>query len=139
MATVITLKNGLRIANFSSPHPFIFDDGSMLPAVSREESESLSMRVEEDENPFWTNGVRVSHVHVKFIITPAVKEALEKAVDAYEEGKIDIVLVPRPLLDALKENEEYQWSDEDVYVSPFRTIRVKDRITKVIFSDKFCY
>lgn len=31
---ITKLSNGLRVANFSSPHPFTFEDGSVIPAVN---------------------------------------------------------------------------------------------------------
>lgn len=40
---IVTLSNGLRVANFSSPHDFNFTDGSILPTVDAEKSKRLSM------------------------------------------------------------------------------------------------
>jgi len=41
--TTTVLKNGLRVGNFSSPHDFLFNDGSILPAVDKETSRILSL------------------------------------------------------------------------------------------------
>ena len=48
---IITLSNGKKVANFSSPHPFTFTDGSVIPAVSKEESERLKVNFIETEHP----------------------------------------------------------------------------------------
>ena len=47
---IITLSNGKKVANFSSPHPFTFTDGSVIPAVSNEESERLKVTFIETEH-----------------------------------------------------------------------------------------
>ena len=40
---ITKLSNGLKVANFSSPHPFTFDDGSVIPAVNDNESQRLKV------------------------------------------------------------------------------------------------
>ena len=44
---IFTLKNGLRVANFSSPHPFTFTDGTIIPAVEDEKARNLMLEVKE--------------------------------------------------------------------------------------------
>jgi hypothetical protein len=53
----------------------------------------------------------------------------------HKKGNVDVVLVPRPLLDAMRESS---WSNELLSELPFRTIRMADRLLKTVCIDKFC-
>ena len=37
-SSITTLKNGVRVANFSSPHNYTFEDGSKLDKVNKKEN-----------------------------------------------------------------------------------------------------
>lgn len=117
------LTNGLTVANFSSPHPFNFTDGSVIPACSPERAKGLMLECIEDqvENPDgWTD------IRIKWRLSDAVINAL---CDAEEEA-VDVVLVPFPVMTAMKEAGRP--------VGKFRVIRVADRVTKAIHTDRFC-
>lgn len=47
---IVTLSNGKRVANFSMPHPIVFEDGSVVPKATKQEAERLALCVEEVTN-----------------------------------------------------------------------------------------
>lgn len=125
----ITLKNGLTVINFSSPHPFIFDDGSELPACSPERARQASLipteTVVQDENGIQT-------IELGFKMTNSMKTELE--ILSQKCNDRTVVLLPLPVLTALKE----LWEKERVINSPFRAVRMADRVNKIVCSNKFC-
>lgn len=124
MATWITLKNGLAIANMSSPHPFTFTTGEVLPACSAEDAQKFKLEAIEVEYP----GVKgTTDISLQWRITPEVRSLLEE-LNALPG--IDIVLVPFPVMTAMKE--------AGIPIGKCRVIRVADRVSKAIFPDKFC-
>lgn len=124
----ITLRNGLRVINYSSPHPFIFDDGSELPACSPERAREASLT--PTEQVVWDeNGVQT--ITLGFDIPSKMLKELEALSQL---GDRTIVLVPLPVLTALKE----LWGKGRVQNSPFRAVRMADRVNKIVCSDKFC-
>ena len=40
---ITKLSNGLKVGNFSSPHAFTFEDGSVIPAVNDIDSQRLKV------------------------------------------------------------------------------------------------
>lgn len=122
---VITLSNGKRVANFSSPHDFIFTDGTILPAVSNEESERLKVIFLEMTQE---NG----DVELAFDLSDDVLEEMG-VWELYYHGKdVDVVFVPQPMMIALKDR------DYPIKNSPFRSIRIEDRIKKLVSIEKQC-
>lgn len=120
---VITLKNGIRVANLSSPHSFKFITGEELPACSAEVANRLKLEQVEKEVP----GIKGTiDIELTFQMSAAVREELD-VLSGRED--IDIVIVPFPVMNALKEERP---------IGKFRVCRVADRVTKAIFSDKFC-
>ena len=120
---IITLSNGLKVGNFSSPHPFNFEDGSILPACEPERSKAGSLKVEEVE----TEGIKgTTDIDINFLLS----ESVEKMLDEVEELDVDIVLVPFPVLGAIHKAGRP--------LGKCRVIRVKDRQTKDIHIDRFC-
>ena len=132
----ITLSNGLTVANFSSPHPFNFTTGKVLPACEKKWVKKMSLDIAENNlNTAYTmmigrrkhNPVKISDIQIKVHVTQIVIDALDKL---NKDTNIDIVLVPFMLLQALKDGG---WPHKKC-----RVIRVADRITKEIYPDKFC-
>ena len=120
---MITLTNGLRIANFSSPHPFNFEDGSVLPACDPERVKRGSLDVTEEE----FCGIKSTiDIKITFSISESVAEMLEEA----QSSEADVVLVPFPVLNAMR--------DEGRNLGKFRVVRIKDRQTKEVHIDRFC-
>ena len=121
----VTLSNGLVIGNFSSPHPFNFTTGEILAACSPERALMGALEAVEIEA---TNG-RWTDIQLSFKLTPAVREALDIA----QQSAVDVVLVPLPVLQAVRAEPSgaARWSK-------VRCIRCADRITKAIYPDRFC-
>lgn len=120
---VVTLKNGLRVANFSSPHPFTFDDGTVLPACSTERARSLMLEADE----LSTSQEKWTDIELSFVMSTTVGLAIDELQD---DPDIDIILVPLPVMEALK--------NDGGGIGKCRVCRMADRITKVVCSDKFC-
>lgn len=122
-APVVVLKNGIRIANFSSPHQFIFDDGTVLPQCYPSRSNGLMLNSIEVATPnqSWID------ITLRFELSNAVSAAINE-LELRED--IDIILVPFPVLEALKAAGQA--------IGKCRVCRVADRVTKVLHSDKFC-
>jgi len=124
MSPVITLSNGLRVANMSSPHPFNFTTGEVLPACSPEEANRLKLESVEVETPGIKGTIDIS---LRWRLSPAVAEHLA-ALEA--DPGVDVVLVPFPVMTALKE--------AGCPIGKCRVIRSADRVTKAIYPDRFC-
>jgi len=166
---IITLSNGKKVANFSSPHPFTFTDGSVIPAVSNEESERLKVNFIETEHPDESGDISL-----RFELSKDVMFEMMYWVAMYNVGYVDVVFCPLPMITAIKEvenNHDDDWneyhhhydhmtdddsqkpwtpqvltilvSQRDDYqqrlkTSPFRAIRMEDRIKKLVSIDKQC-
>jgi hypothetical protein len=128
---VVTLTNGIRVANFSSPHTFTFTDGSVLPACAKERALHLMLQSHEREIP----GVKGSvDLELTFEMSLAVEEAL---ITLNMREDIDIVLVPLPVLQALKD-KPFKGQDLRKAIGKCRVCRVSDRVSKTIHHDRFC-
>jgi len=127
---VIILKNGIRIANFSSPHPFNFVTGERLLACEDEWVNKMKLDIEEVEYFHGGSGIEWVDVELKISIPKHVREALYILM---HDSHIDIILVPHMVLQAMKNHKKY-----GMITDKCRVIRCADRITKEIYSDKFC-
>lgn len=136
---IITLSNGLKIANFSSPHAFQFEDGSLLPECTPEHSEKYKVSFIETLTPvnrFKDDEIQLLFHNVELIfgLSPDVMSLVKYWKDSYFTNLVDIVLIPMPMLVALKEQYDSEWIKQ----SPFRVIRIEDRNSKLISISKFC-
>lgn len=131
-APAITLTNRLRVANFSSPHPFHFEDGVVLEACDEARSRALSMERADMEVPWPVDLVNVLGpvwaVRPVFGLTELVLEELNKLQEAWD---VEVILVPFPMLQAL------QLAKLDDRYNKAATIIVADRIKKTIKIDRF--
>ena len=132
-APAVNLSNGLRVVNFSSPHPFNFVDGVELPACSKERSSALNMGREKDIEVPWPNQLHavsgpILAVTPVFTMTPAVEAEL---VELQESWDVDIIMVPFPLLQLLREQDLLGRFNKAA------TVIMADRITKAAAIDKF--
>lgn len=134
-APVVTLTNGLRVANFSSPHPFQFEDGTVLPACSPDRVAAGALERKDEERPwaFWDRTDIVA-VTPKFSLSRQVWELL---TDLEVDNHVDIVIIPLPVLEALRESRKDGMSLLD-HLTKVGTICVKDRQTKTIYINRFC-
>jgi hypothetical protein len=122
---MVTLSNGKRVGNFSSPHPFTFEDNTVLPAVSKEEAEQLSITfIEEDMG----NG----DIKLTFDLPDRIDKEMYFWYKLWKEGSIDVVFCPLPMISCLHS------IGYDVKNSPFRSIRITNRISKLASITKQC-
>ena len=122
---VITLDNGLSIANWSSPHPFTFTTGEVLPACDPDRVKSMSLDIKETVFPAPIG--LYSDIEIDTSIPTVVRDDLRKL---QHNESIDIILIPFMVLDAIKK--------AGMHRGKCRVIRVADRVTKEIYPDKFC-
>jgi hypothetical protein len=135
-ATVIILTNGLRVANFSSPHPFNFEDGNILEACAPDRVKAGALNREEEVRPWGMRGRDdVFAVVPKFSLSEQVWSLL---VELENDNDVDIVLIPFPVLEALRNARGEDGIPYLDKVSKVGTICVKDRQTKEIFINRFC-
>ena len=129
MTTIVTLSNGKKVANFSSPHEFIFTDGSILPKQSNKLAEELKVDFIETD---LGNG----DIALDFSLSIDVKNSMEHWLDLWVTKQVDIVFCPLPMITAIKQSTWFgpHW----LKMSPFRSIRMEDRIKKLVSIDKQC-
>jgi hypothetical protein len=127
-APVVVLSNGLRVANFSSPHPFNFTDGTICPSCEGDRVKAGSLDREDVESPF-PGLPGITAVIPKFKLNVQLREEL-RALQI--DPGVDVVLVPFPVLEAIREDGLYG------ELTKSATICVADRLTKAIFIDRFC-
>lgn len=122
---IIELSNGKLVANFSSPHPFTFTDGNVLPAKLDEDSERLKVTFIEK---VYTNG----DVELSFDLSADVMNEIALYEVLYQQKEVDVVFCPLPMITALKEKKY------NLVNSPFRAVRIEDRINKLVSIEKQC-
>jgi len=135
----VRLSNQLIVGNFSSPHSFTFEDGSVLDAVSDYDSERLKVTfietVVRDEHKFRKLHNDVSTVQLKFTLSQEVDNEIMAWLKMWEHNDVDIVLCPLPMIQALQQGHESNFVS--LLNSPFRAVRMKDRIKKLSSIDTF--
>jgi hypothetical protein len=123
--TIVTLSNGKRVANFSSPHDFQYEDGTVLPAHDADTAKALEVTfVENIINE--DNG----DTELSFKLSIDVIEVMRSWKSLYKRRLVDVVVCPLPMITALKDIKA------NIKDSPFRAIRVKDRIKKLVSIDQ---
>lgn len=125
-APVITLTNGIRIANFSSYHPFTFTDGSVLPGCDPSRTRALMLESTEREYP--DPILPFTSIRLEFHLSPAVADEF---LAMQNNPNIDIILVPLSVMEALKQDL--------VSLHKARCIRMADRVLKIAHHDRFCF
>lgn len=135
-ATTVILTNGLRVANFSSPHPFHFEDGSVLEACAPDRVAAGALNREDEERPWglWDRDDIIAVVP-KFSLSEQVWSLL---VELEQDKSVDIVLIPFPVLEALRNAKGIDGIPYLDMLSKVGTICVKDRQTKEIYINRFC-
>lgn len=100
---IITLNNGITIANFSTPHEFKFATGEVLPACDEMRAKRLTGVQLMDELEYESNdGKRWIDISTKFKMTPAIKQALDETTVNWANRKFHIMLVPPTLMENIK-------------------------------------
>lgn len=122
---IIKLSNGKLVANFSSPHPFTFTDDSVLPAKSNDEAERLKVtfieKIDDDGD-----------VELSFDLSDEVMNEIALYEWLHQQKQVDVVFCPLPMITALK-GKGYNLKN-----SPFRSVRMEDRIKKLVSIEKQC-
>ena len=132
---VVRLTNGVVVGNFSSPHEFVFDDGTVLPAVSPERSRELSLEKGEITELVTARrtGATFFNVRIEYRVSGKALAAIEAAEELFRKGEVDVFLVPLLMREALKEH----YGVGDLSSTPFRLCVLQDRATKVVSSAQF--
>ena len=123
---MITLTNGKIVANFSSPHEFTFEDGSILPAVSNSEAERLKVTFHEEID------TSTGDVILDFSLSHEVWEEMNKYYKLWWDHEVNVVFCPLPMIITLHK------TGYNVKVSPFRAVRITDRIKKLVSINYQC-
>ena len=133
---IVRLSNQLLVGNFSSPHQFTFDDGTVLPSVS--DYDSMRLKVDFNETIIDIGRTKppynVKTVSLNFTLSDEVKWEMDTWIKMYEHNDVDIVLCPLPMIQALKQEG---YVDGWTINSPFRAVRMKDRIKKLVSINTF--
>ena len=128
LSPIVTLTNGKKVANFSSPHEFRFTDGTVLPAHDADTANAL--KIEFIETELNDKG----DIMLEFELTEGVRDAIVRYAFLYELKAVDVVFCPLPMITALKDTYGREW----LLSSPFRAVRIEDRINKLVSIDKQC-
>lgn len=116
---IITLSNGKRVANFSSPHPFRFTDGSKLPAHNSSWAEQYKILfIEKDCGD--------GDVELSFELTDSVRDLMRLWRAVHILGEVDVVYIPLPMLQAMVAK------GINIKSTPFRAVRMESRTEKLL-------
>lgn len=126
--SIVELSNGKKVGNFSSPHSFTFSDGSVLNAVSKEESERLKVTFIESIVPNGMDG----DIELDFELSNSILFEMSHWQDLFKQELVDVVFCPLPMITALKQK------GYDLINSPFRTVRMVSRTDKRVSIDYQC-
>ena len=127
---IVTLTNGIRIGNHSSPHTFTFEDGTVLPACSDERA--LTHKLQSIENRSPSPCGRWTDIDLKFAL-PAISYRAVKEDAANPD--VDVILVALPMLICLRNSD---WLDDENVRRKVRCIRRTERTGNIIHIDRFC-
>ena len=127
---IVELSNGIRVANFSSPHSFTFEDGTVLPAHINSYAENLAIDFVEET----VAGGRMGDISLTFELSDIAKDAIGFWHIKHLENGVDMVIVPLPMMICLHKEYGRDW----VIKSPFRCIRNVSRTSKLVSIDKQC-
>ena len=120
--------SGLVVVNYSSPHPYTFDTGEILPACDQDLVEKHSLvekHVEtKNENGSWTD------IQIVDELTDLQFSSLGMLAGS---DNVDIILVPFRVLVCIKAADS-----SSKLMDKARVCRIEDRMVKVISSTKFC-
>jgi hypothetical protein len=152
----IVLNNGLTVVNYSSPHPYTFDTGEVLPACDQDLVKKHSLKEEhlEEKNPNGWIDVRIKdkiqHLQMDSLVMIA------------KNPKVNVILVPyrvkvalygqgstRGVRDLYEDHGNGSFTDgwsAKSYCSgdiadmkeKARVCRIEDRLNKLVSSTKFC-
>lgn len=133
MKQIVTLKNGLKVGNFGSPHQFTFDDGTVLPAASFEDcKKSMVTKM----YPVIAEDDKYTLCNIEVELTTETMTHIDHWQELIDNEEVDLVIVPRIIRDAInKHDKEYLLSE---FVCSVLVDTVDGRINKIIRSNLFC-
>ena len=73
---------------------------------------------------------------LSFSISPQIKAEMQRYYDMWNNDEVDVVVCPLPMITAIREHPDY--GSGYLIGSPFRSIRVEDRIKKLVSIHKQC-
>ena len=142
----VELTNGIVVANYSSPHTFLFEDDSVLPKCTDERALLTKLKDNEHEvsrvMTIKSNGKAIdySNITLEWELSWYVQTDLLNIMKVWANHKLkwDIIIVPLPVL--LGWNK---YRDSRGYVNipqgPFRAVRLVSRLEpKRVSINKFC-
>ena len=97
---VVTLTNGVRVANFSSPHDFTFIDGTVLPKRSPFTAKILEVTFLEDvvkSDQRMVEGVLIKTVSLDFQLSMTIDQEIREWGILHREFDVDVVICPLPM------------------------------------------
>ena len=124
---MIKLDNGLKVVNYSSPHPYTFDTGEILPACEDSVSRKSMLKAEHAMTSATIRDIDIQEVSIKYRLPAWMAKELIN-ISAIDD--VDIILIPYPVMTAVKETE--------YGLLKSRVCKLTDRVTKVISSTQFC-
>jgi hypothetical protein len=128
-STFTILSNGLKVANFNSPHEFNFEDGTILKACSSAWSkETMLLPKDETTREFTSNGNSFQSVQKGFEMSDSCYRGLIDLADT----DVDLIIVPFPVLQLV------QASNQDLVKMKCCTGFLVDRVDKTLSIEKFC-
>lgn len=135
----VTLRNGLIVANFASPHRISFEDGSVLEACSSKRSKSLLLeKVERTRESTSINGTTIIAVNFHFRITPAIINSLD-ILHSSGYARVNIVLVSVPVMIAIKEHYQHsKYYFRKRWPKIFTCYQIENPDGKMVSSSIFC-
>tara|TARA_R100000995_G_C3367522_1_gene70227 strand:- start:61 stop:480 length:420 start_codon:yes stop_codon:yes gene_type:complete len=125
-------EKGIRVVNYSSPHPYTFHTGEVLPACSDEVARET--KLEANHSKVY-NDKGWHDVSINYALSKMQEDELTKLVDM---NITDIILVPYSVMKALKDSLDWEIHWYSYVWDKIRVCKLHDRVTKVIRSDEFC-
>ena len=138
---VVRLSNQLIVGNFSSPHQFTFDDGTVLDAVSDYDSMRLKVNFIEEilPSPIGVKRIDIEQMWTDVSLSFELSEEVYNEIDIWQKmwqhHHVDTVLCPLPMIQALYKDEYDRGAK--LLETPFRAVRMKDRILKTVSCNTF--
>ena len=134
----VKLLSDVRVVNYSSPHSYRFHTGEVLPACSNEVAQDTKLEAHHGKKAsldLYGEDRGWDDISINYSLSLMQEEELTKLAKFDE---IDIILVPYPVLNALKSELNWETKWADLVWEKIRVCKLHDRVTKVIRSDEFC-
>ena len=125
---IVTLKNWLRVANFSSLHEFTFEDWTVVPWC--EENKTIALSVLKKDTIIEKNDMFTT-LSVSVELTDEINNEITYRMGIWQKKEVDIVMVPSRVIEWLKN----KWFD--ILNSPFRNGKSISRLDHTLKYNEF--